>query len=156
MDRARDPGLAARLFGDDPARGLALMRAAWPTVVGPELARRTEVVAFDSGVLRVSVPDETWRQGLARMRRDLLGRLHGIAGAAAPRSLGFVVEPRPTGPAAAPEAAGAEAARAPEPPVSLVEAAEAIPDSALRARFLEAAARYLARFGRSNPDGPSS
>ena len=155
MDRARDPGLAARLFGDDPARGLALMRAAWPTVVGPELARRTEVVAFDSGVLRVSVPDETWRQGLARMRRDLLGRLHGIAGAAAPRSLGFVVEPRPIRPPT-PGTPLDAAAPAPEPPAALVEAAEAIPDAALRARFLEAAARYLARFRPSDRDGGSS
>jgi len=154
MDRARDPGLAARLFAGDPARALALMRAAWPAVVGPELARRTEVVAFDAGLLRVSVPDETWRRGLARMRRDLLGRLHGLAGAAAPRSLGFVVEPRPL-PPLAPSATAAAVADAPvEPPVALVEAAEAIPDAALRARFLEAAARYLARFGRA-PDGRS-
>ncbi len=143
MDRARDPALAGRLFGGHPARALALMRAAWPAVVGPELARRTEVVAFDSGLLRVSVPDETWRRGLARMRRDLLGRLRGVAGGAAPRSLGFVVEPRPLPPL--PPTAAVEAPV--EPPQSLVEAAETIPDAALRARFLDAAARYLARFG---------
>jgi len=144
MDRARDPRLAARLFGGDPRRALALMRVAWPAVVGSELARRTEVVAFDAGVLRVSVPDETWRRGLARMRRDLIGRLRGLAGDAAPRSLGFVVEPRELPPPAPPLAI----VEAPvPPPPSLVEAARAIPDPGLRARFLESAARYLARFG---------
>lgn len=149
MDRPRDPRLAARLFGSDPRHALALMRAAWPAVVGPELARRTEVLALDAGVLRVGVPDETWRRGLARMRRELLGKLYRIAGGAAPRQLGFVVEPGRVLPP--PPAASAPAASTPVPPPSVVDAAAGIPDAALRARFLESAARYLARF--APPDG---
>jgi hypothetical protein len=146
MDRPRDPELACRLFGSDPLHALALMRAAWPAAVGPELARRTEVVAFDSGVLRVRVPDERWRRGLARMRGDILVRLRRIAGRLAPRSLGFVEGQVPT----APLVVADEPTRAPlPPPAAVLRAAEAIADPALRARFLEAAAAYLTRFGGS-------
>ena len=93
MQRPPAPDLAAQLFGSSPERTLLLMRAAWPVAVGPELARRTEVVALDREVLRVRVPDATWQRGLARMRGDIMRRLREIAGAAAPRSLGFVLGP---------------------------------------------------------------
>jgi hypothetical protein len=143
LERPRDPTLAARLFGSSPERALALMRAAWPAAVGPELARRTELVALDAGVLRIRVPDATWRRGLLRMRGDILGRLRGVAGRAAPRSLGFVegpvsFPPAPAGPAAPRTVAG--------PPRAVVEAAAAIADPEVRARFLAAAAGYLGRF----------
>jgi hypothetical protein len=130
MDRARDPGLAARLFGSRPEHTLALLRAAWPAAVGPDLARRTEVVAFDRGVLRVKVPDARWQRSLFRMRGDMLSRLRSVAGGAAPRSLGFVV--------------GAVAE--PPEPAPLPPAAAAIPDPEIRARFMDVAARYVERF----------
>ena len=44
LRRIADASLARRLFGAVPARTLALVRAAWPRAVGPDLARRTEVV----------------------------------------------------------------------------------------------------------------
>lgn len=154
MQKPRDPGLAAQLFGATPERTLALMRAAWPAAVGPEVARRTELVALDGGVLRVRVPDATWRRGLWRMRGDILARLRSIAGKAAPRSLGFV-----EGPVALVEpAAEAPPPNAPPPlPPSLIEASETIADPELRGRFLAVAGRYLGRFGSSSPsaDGGS-
>jgi len=145
MDRSRDPDLAARLFGGRPEHTLALLRAAWPVAVGPELARRTEAVAFDHGVLRVKVEDARWQRTLLRMRADILSRLRGVAAGAAPRGLGFVIGPIPLAPEPVP-------ARPPERPPApapraVAEAAEAIPDPEVRARFLAAAARYLARFG---------
>jgi hypothetical protein len=150
MERPRDPDLAARLFGSSPERSLALMRAAWPAAVGPELARRTEVVALDSGVLQVRVPDATWRRGLLRMRGDILRRLRGIAGRAAPRSLGFV-EGRVAAPAQAPAAAAAPVERA--LPASVAAAAEGIGDRELRRLFLAVAGRYLSRFAAFPPKG---
>jgi hypothetical protein len=150
MERPRDPDLAARLFGSSPERLLALMRAAWPAAVGPELARRTEVVALDSGVLQVRVPDATWRKGLLRMRGDILRRLRGIAGRAAPRSLGFV-EGRVAVTAPTPAAAAAPAGLA--LPASVAAAAEAIGDPELRRLFLAVARRYLSRFASSPPEG---
>jgi hypothetical protein len=133
LERAAPMGLAARLFGSTPERTLALLRAAWPRVVGPELARRTEVIALEGDSLRIRVPDAGWRKGLLRMRREILGRLRELAGDLAPRRLGFT-EGFPTG-------------TAPTPPPSPALSAEAarIRDPELRARFLETAGRYLAR-----------
>jgi hypothetical protein len=151
MQRPPAPDLAAQLFGASPERALVLMRAAWPVAVGPELARRTEVVALDGGVLRVRVPDATWQRGLARMRGDIVRRLREIAGSAAPRSLGFVLGPVPASQLGEPPPAAQKlSASAPAPartaPAQVRAAAEAIPDPQLRESFLLAAARYLERF----------
>jgi len=77
------------------------------------------------------------------MRGQILSRLRGVAGGAAPRGLGFVVGPVLMAPEPPPPPSpGAR----PVAPPAVIEAAGAIPDSDLRARFLAAAARYLARF----------
>jgi hypothetical protein len=148
MQRPPGPDLAAQLFGASPERALVLMRAAWPVAVGPELARRTEVVALDGSVLRVRVPDATWQRGLARMRGEIVRRLREIAGGAAPRSLGFVL-----GPLSGPQPSEAASAAPPVPPsppapapAQVRAAAETIVDPELRESFLAAAARYLERF----------
>jgi len=90
MDRISGRSLAARLFGASPARTLALLEAAWPLAVGPELARRTEVLGIEGGTLRVRVPDAGWRKVLHRMQPQILGHLREIAGDLAPRRMGFV------------------------------------------------------------------
>jgi len=155
MDRPRDPDLAARLFGARPEHTLALLKAAWPAAVGPELARRTEVVALDRGILRVKVPDARWQRTLLRLRGDILSRLRSVAGGVAPRGLGFV-----EGRVAGPPDAGRPVAVTPPPPLppALVEAARAISDPDLRDRFLASAARYLGRFGGGQKEsaGPAS
>jgi hypothetical protein len=144
MDRPRSPDLAFRLFGAKPEHTLALLRAAWPSAVGEELARRTRLVALDAGVLRVMVKDVGWQRSLLRMRGDILARLRKVAGRAAPRALGFVTgvvpAPEPAAPAPAPPAFV-------PPPAAVADAARAIPDAELRTAFVEAAGRYLARFG---------
>lgn len=137
-------GLAARVFAGSPAARLALLRALWPSAVGPEVARRSEVLGLENEVLRVRVPDAGWRKALFRGHRDVILRLRRSAGPLAPAKLGFVEGPV------------AEAAAAPPPrptapariPASVAEAAGAIADEGIRERFLEAAARYL---GRSRP-----
>ena len=160
MKSTRNPDLAARLFGSRPEHALALLRAVWPVAVGPELARRTEVVALDRGIVRVKVPDLRWQRSLLRMRGDILSRLRSVAGDAAPRGLGFV-----TGPVAEPRDAALPPPPLPAPgsaapPPALVEAARAIPDPDVRARFLASAARYFERFGTGQKDsagpGPGS
>ena len=90
MERISGRSLAARLFGASPARTLALIEAAWPLAVGPELARRTEVLGIEGGTLRVRVPDAGWRKVLHRMQPQILGHLREIAGDLAPRRMGFV------------------------------------------------------------------
>jgi hypothetical protein len=150
MEPSRQPDFAARLFGTRPEHMLALLRAAWPAAVGPELARRTEVVALDRGVLRIKVPDAGWQKNLQRIRGDVLARLRRVAGGSSPHALGFVVgavtpppEPLPPPPPGPP----------PRVPPAVAEAASAIPDAEIRARFEAAAGRYLARFGAAQTAG---
>ena len=135
--------LAVRLFGGSPERTLALLRAAWPLAVGPELARRTEVVAIEGTTLRVKVADATWRKALLKIRGPLHGRLRRVAGDLAPARLAFCEGPVRCPPAAA-APAPAEKAPAPASP-ALVSAAEGIDDADVRARFLDSATRYLTR-----------
>jgi hypothetical protein len=143
LQRPLTVGLARRLFGAVPARTLALVRAAWTRAVGPDLARRTEVVTLEGATLRIRVPDARWRKELHRMQPEILARLRETTGELAPRRLGFVEGPV----AVAAGTAQPTRAEAPAPaplPASVVAGALAL-DPDLRARFLEVAARYLAR-----------
>ena len=155
MDRTRDADLAARLFGARPEHTLALLRAVWPGAVGEELSRRTEVVAYDRGVLRIRVSDLRWQRTLQRMRGPILGRLRRAAGQLAPSALGFVTGDfaQPAAPAAA---ASGPAAPPKEAPPVVQEAAQSIPDPEIRKPFLAVAARYLARFGPPQTGGGST
>jgi len=178
MERISGRSLAAQLFGASPARTLALLEAAWPLAVGPELARRTEVLGIERGTLRVRVPDAGWRKVLHRMQPQILSHLREIAGDLAPRRMGFVegglaVEPpgqaqimsspsnQPQS-AAAPRSGGAArggfqggsslpSESVVSSPPEIRDIAATIDDTEIRARFLEVATRYLARSkGRSD------
>jgi Dna[CI] antecedent DciA-like protein len=145
MDRISGRSLAARLFGASPARTLALLQAAWPLAVGPELARRTEVLGMEGGTLRVRVPDMSWRKVLHRIQPQILGRLRDLAGELAPRRMGFVDGGIAT--TASPDSAVTTAPPPdPAPSISSLHHLSAIiPDPEIRARFAATAARYLAR-----------
>ena len=142
FDRAGN-GLAARLFEAEPAR-LALIKSAWHFAVGPELARRTEVLALEGRTLRVRVPDAGWRKALHRMQPQIVARLRTIAGALGPSRLGFsegqVAAPLEEKPAASAGSGGADTL---DPEVA--SAAERIADAELRRQFLASATRYLSR-----------
>jgi len=166
MERISGRSLAARLFGASPARTLALLEAAWPLAVGPELARRTEVLGIEGGTLRVRVPDAGWRKVLHRMQPQILGHLREIAGDLAPRRMGFVegglvdhelsaTADRPQS-AVAPQSGGDArggfqgGSRVPtmqgaSAPPEVKDVAATIDDSEIRTRFLEVATRYLER-----------
>ena len=51
---------------------------AWPLACGAKTAERTEAVAFDDGVLTVSVPDEAWRYELQCLSPQYLAALNQI------------------------------------------------------------------------------
>jgi len=142
LTRAGASDTAARLFGGAPERVRALMRAAWPLAVGPELSRRTEVLGIERGTLRIRVPDARWRIVLHRMQPDILRRLREIAGSLAPWRIGFVeggmkdADPLPPLPVPV------------EPivlPVEVAGGAAEIEDEEIRLRFLATATRSLAR-----------
>ncbi len=141
MRKAVTSALAARLFAPGSPQALALLKAAWPHAVGADVARRTEVVAIEGTTLRLRVPDAGWRKVLHRMQGEILTRLRSVAGDLAPRRLGFMEGPV----ALPPEPARLDPPIEVSPSPDLVAAAAAIPDAELRARFLAAAARALAR-----------
>lgn len=144
LERLDPGGSAARLFAGRPAARLALLRALWPAAVGPEVARRTEIVGLENEVLRVRVADARWRKALFRVYRDIIVRLRRSAGSLAPAKLGFMEGPV----AEAPEPPAPPPPQPPRLPPSVAAAATAIDDVEIRQRFLEAAARYI---GRSQP-----
>jgi hypothetical protein len=176
MDRISGRSLAARLFGASPARTLALLEAAWPLAVGPELAWRTEVLGIEGGTLRVRVPDARWRKVLHRMQPQILGHLREIAGELSPRRMGFVeggmTNPpqamsapsnRPQSDAAPRSGGGArggfqggsslhsESGVSSPPEVKDADIGGSISDPDIRQRFLETMTRYLERSkGRSD------
>lgn len=140
LQRFQTGDFALGVFSGDVPR-LALLRALWPSAVGRDIARRSEVVGLDGDMLRVRVPDARWRRALFRMQRDIIVRLRRSAGARAPARLGFIEGPV----AERPEPATGPAPRAAAPSAALMESAEAIADPDIRARFVQAAARYLGR-----------
>jgi len=171
MERISGRSLAARLFGASPARTLALLEAAWPLAVGPELARRTEVLGIEGGTLRVRVPDAGWRKVLHRMQPQILAHLREIAGDLAPKRMGFVDGGFQGGPApgtaeatanpgrpqsAASSRSGGDARGGFQGGSSLtsgsaVNSPPEIKDPEIRQRFAETMARYLERTkGRSD------
>lgn len=142
LTRAGASDTAARLFGGAPERVRALMRAAWPLAVGPELSRRTEVLGIERGTLRIRVPDARWRKVLHGMQPEILLRLREIAGSLAPRRIGYVeggmkdADPLPP-----PEVPGEST----DLPAEVAGRAAEIDDEEIRERFLATATRSLAR-----------
>lgn len=158
LTRAGASDIAARLFGGAPERVRALMRAAWPLAVGPELSRRTEVLGIERGTLRIRVPDARWRTVLHKMQPDILRRLREIAGSLAPWRIGFVeggmkdADPLPRssrgGTRTRPPHGGPPPDVPGEPadlPAEVAGRAAEIEDEEIRERFLATAARSLAR-----------
>ncbi len=71
-----------RATGDDETfePSLAVLREAWPGLVGDELAAVTRPcgVDWDRGRLTLEVASETWRDELARHEHRLLARIGGV------------------------------------------------------------------------------
>ena len=127
---------------------LALLRAAWPAAVGPEVARRTEIIGLEGRTLRVRVPDAGWRKVLHRMRRDILQRLYHTVGGLAPSALGLQEGVIEDAPAADPVPTPPPACEV-DVPAAIHAAAASIADPELRERFTASAALYLRRASRA-------
>ncbi len=50
----------------------------WPEIVGEHLARRTEAIRFEDGILYVAVPDPSWRQELAMQTENILREIRNL------------------------------------------------------------------------------
>jgi hypothetical protein len=148
--RAGDLRSVAAVFASSPEARLALLRAVWPSIVGPQLARQAELASLTGDFLRIRVADPRWRKVLPRMRREMIDKMWSAVGKLAPRQIGFLEASttRPnSGDADLSEALrptrAASSARAPVAPQGVVAAAESIADPLLRDEFVRAAARYL-------------
>ena len=137
------PAHRAHVVGINPVFNgrYVLLRALWFSAVGPEVARRTEIVGLENDVLRVRVADARWRKALFRVYRDIIVKLRRAAGPLAPAKLGFIEGPVAEVAELPPAAASAWAPL----PESVANAAAGIPDPEIRRRFVESAARYLSR-----------
>lgn len=49
---------------------------AWPHVVGEEVAKRTEPLFFEHGVLFVRVPDSVWAQHISLQKKSIISSLN--------------------------------------------------------------------------------
>ena len=63
---------------DPSVISLELLEAAWPTLVGVEMARRTRPRAWGDGTLHIDVSSHAWVQELSFHREELLGRIKRV------------------------------------------------------------------------------
>lgn len=75
-----------------PRTGLAAVQAAWAGAVGEHLAAAAAPVSERAGTLTVECVDSVWAQELDLMQGQLLERLRGELGEAAPAALRFRVK----------------------------------------------------------------
>lgn len=61
----------------------------WEEVVGKTLAARTEIRSFESGTLRVHVPEAPWRSELNLRRDELRRSINHLAGKELVREIFF-------------------------------------------------------------------
>jgi predicted nucleic acid-binding Zn ribbon protein len=94
MSRRRAPRQASEAIRSvraqaAPRTALASLQAAWSEAVGPQLAAVATPVSERDGEVTIECADTVWAQELDLMQGQLLERLKGHLGEAAPSSLRF-------------------------------------------------------------------
>lgn len=126
----------------------ALVFAAWMRCAGPPLNQRARPIEFFENRLVVAVEDNMWRRHLEELSPQLLARINGQLGNGILKYIEFRVEPR-TFQEVRQNDLSANALMVESVPSVVSLAAQNIADVRLRKIFLEAAAEYLAKQGRS-------
>lgn len=119
--------------------------AAWANAVGPATRRGATPVGFDGRTLYVAAIDETWRTQLERLSPQFLFKINGALGSTVVSRIAHRLDAQSVARAAndVPRTVSIPGAQMCE---QLLEPdVAAIGDPALRALFLRAAARCLAR-----------
>jgi predicted nucleic acid-binding Zn ribbon protein len=62
----------------------------WNEIVGDQIARVTEAVKIEKGVLVVRVQNSPWRNELTLMKSDVIGKLNGALGEDVVKEIRFV------------------------------------------------------------------
>lgn len=122
---------------------LELVQLKWVSVVGRDLAARSEPVSLENGVLTLRVEDAAWGRMILKLQREIRTRLNEAMGMGTVKRVRFIKD----GVAVRrlePEEPADRARQAFEPPESIISAAEAVEDPALRSFLIRTASRYLA------------
>ena len=80
----------ARMAGMPGIIRRARAMAAWPEVVGPQLADKTEAIGIREDVLIVKVQDPAWAHELSYLKEDLIERLKRRMRGTPPKDIRFV------------------------------------------------------------------
>lgn len=67
----------------------ALLLQRWPELVGENIARNTEALRIEGGVLLLRVTHPVWRSELAGLKTELIEKLNTAAGREAVRDIHF-------------------------------------------------------------------
>ena len=52
----------------------------WPDIVGETLAKQTDPIAIEQGILFIRVPDSAWRNELSMMKEELVKKINTAFG----------------------------------------------------------------------------
>jgi len=134
------PDVLGTLETNETARA-ALVLATWRKVAGEMLSARTEPLEYIDHRLIVAVRDTTWKRHLEDLAPQMIAKLNSRLGEGTVRFIEFR-----TGSSRlkAVKASANTSVDSTDLTPSVSEAANSIADPALRRRFVEAAAAYLA------------
>jgi hypothetical protein len=136
LERALPPGARQRIYSVD------LIAKRWASVVGEEIARRSEPESLEGGVLTVRVTDPAWGKTILKLQGRIVPSLNRAVGIPLVRRINFVRREKLQNPASEVHAPEESAALGP-PPESVLQASEGISDEELRAAVRKSASLYL-------------
>jgi hypothetical protein len=137
------PGSEKRIFS------LELVQHRWTSIVGKELAIRSEPASLEDRILTVRVSDAAWGRMIMKVQGRIHPRLSDTLWAGAVQRIRFVKDGKPLWDSGLPPGASdpekvPEVDENPEEvPGLLLDAARNIEDSDFRAHLIQTASRYL-------------
>jgi hypothetical protein len=136
LERALPPEARRRVYS------VALVEKHWPSVVGKEIARRSEPESLENGVLTVRVTDPAWGKMILKLQERIVPALNRAVGVGLVRRINFVRRDGLRNPESETKAPERTVAPGP-PPESVMRASEEISDEDLRAAVRKSASLYL-------------
>jgi hypothetical protein len=136
LERALPPAARGRIYS------VALVEKRWASVVGPEIARRSEPETLENGVLTVRVTDPAWGKMILKLQGRIVPALNRAVGKGLVRRINFTKRDKLQNPPSSAPAPATSVALGP-PPESVMRASEGISDEELRAAVRKSASLYL-------------
>ena len=133
-----------RASGNSAEVAQAAAIAAWKHAAGDGLKEHAVALKLENRTLTIAVADPIWQKQLTSMRGQLLFRVNSILGQPLVSAFNFIIDPKLTTAAVAPEDDEEEPLDN-EVPLELWSAANTIHDKELRKSFLKTALLSLKR-----------